>query len=161
MYSLQGYGNMIADSVRTDAYAAALRAAVRPGCVVVDIGTGPGFFAILACRFGARRVVAIESGDIIEVARHVAAANGCSDRIEFLHADSRTVEIGERADVVVADLRGVLPYFGRHLETMKDARTRLLAPGGSMIPAQDTIFAACVEAPELHRPVTSPWSDNK
>lgn len=161
MYSLQGYGNMIADAVRTDAYAAALRAAVQPGCVVVDIGTGPGLFAILACRFGARRVIAIESGDIIDVARRVAAANGCADRIEFLHADSRAVEIDERADVVVADLRGVLPYFGRHLETMKDARARLLAPDGAMIPSRDTIFAACVEAPELHRPVTTPWSDNK
>jgi hypothetical protein len=117
MYSLQGYGNMIADAVRTDAYAAALRDAVRPGSVVVDIGTGPGLFAILACRFGARRVIAIESGDIIEVARRVALANGCADRIEFVHADSRSVEIGERADVVVADLHGVLPYFGRSLET--------------------------------------------
>jgi protein arginine N-methyltransferase 1 len=151
MYSLQGYGNMIADAVRTDAYAAALRAAVRPGCVVVDIGTGPGLFAILACRFGARRVIAIESGDIIEVARRVAAANGCADRIEFVHADSRDVEIGERAEVVVSDLHGVLPYFGRHLETMKDAHLRFLAPGGAMIPAKETMIAACVEAPELHR----------
>jgi hypothetical protein len=130
MYSLQGYGNMIADAVRTDAYAAALRAAVRPGCVVVDIGTGPGLFAILACRFGARRVIAIESGDIIEVARRVAAANGCADRIEFVHADSRDVEIGERAEVVVSDLHGVLPYFGRPLETMKDAHLRFLARRG-------------------------------
>jgi protein arginine N-methyltransferase 1 len=161
MYSLQGYGNMIADAVRTDAYAAALRAAVRPGCLVVDIGTGPGLFAILACRFGARRVIAIESGDIIEVARRVASANGCADRIEFLHADSRKIEIGERADVVVADLHGVLPYFGRSLETMKDAHARFLARDGVMIPARETILAACVEAPELHGPVTSPWSDNK
>lgn len=161
MYSLQGYGNMIADAVRTDAYAAALRAVVRPGCVVVDIGTGPGLFAILACRFGARRVIAIESGDIIEVARRVAAANGCADRIEFIHADSREVEIGRRAQVVVSDLHGVLPYFGHHLETMKDAHLRFLAPGGAMIPARETMIAACVEAPDLHRPVTSPWSDNK
>jgi protein arginine N-methyltransferase 1 len=120
-----------------------------------------GLFAILACRFGARRVIAIESGDIIEVARRVAGANGCADRIEFIHGDSREVEIGERADVVVADLRGVLPYFGRHLETMKDARARFLAPDGAMIPARDTILTACVEAPELHSPVTTPWSDNK
>lgn len=49
MYSLSGYGDMIADRVRIEAFAQALRGAIRPGAVVMDIGTGPGIMAVLAC----------------------------------------------------------------------------------------------------------------
>ena len=48
MYSIMGYGEMIADSVRMDAYVRALRRAVKPGSVVLDIGTGTGIFAVVA-----------------------------------------------------------------------------------------------------------------
>ena len=56
MYSLNAYGSMIADRVRVDAYAEALRKTVHMGSVVVEIGTGPGIFAVLACQLGASRV---------------------------------------------------------------------------------------------------------
>ena len=161
MYSVLGHGDMIADDIRTGAYEQALRAAVKPGSVVVDLGTGMGVFAILAVRYGARAVYAIESSEMIEVARAIAAANGCAGCIEFIHAASTGVELPERADVVVCDLRGVLPYFHNHVASIVDARERFLAPGGTFIPARDTVWAACVSAPELHRTVTSPWLDNR
>ena len=59
---------------------------IKPGSVVVDMGTGTGIFALLACRLGARRVYAIEPDDAIQVAKEIAAANGCADRIEFMQA---------------------------------------------------------------------------
>lgn len=91
MYSLAGYGSMIADRVRMDAFAQALRQATTPESVVVDIGTGTGILALLACRFGARRVYAIEPDDAIQVAREIAAANGYADRIDFIQAVSTKV----------------------------------------------------------------------
>ena len=74
-YTVADYGAMIVDPVRMDRYARALEQAVRPDAVVVDIGTGTGIFALLACRFGARRVYAIEPDDVIQVAREIAGAN--------------------------------------------------------------------------------------
>jgi protein arginine N-methyltransferase 1 len=148
MYSLSDYSSFIADRVRTGAYALALRQAIRPGCVCLDIGTGTGFFAVLACKLGARKVIAVEPDDAIHVARELAVANGCAGRILFLQDLSTRVDLDERADVIVSDLRGVLPLLGQHLPSLMDARHRLLAPGGTLIPRKDTLWAALVEAPE-------------
>jgi type I protein arginine methyltransferase len=160
MYSIRGYGAMIADSLRTDAYREALRQAVKPGTVVLDIGTGTGIFALLACRFGARKVYAIEPSDAIEVAREIAAANGCRDRIEFIQELSRKVDLPERADVIVSDIRGVLPFFDHHLPSIIDARERMLIDGGALIPKCDSLWAAVAEAPELYKTYAVPWEGN-
>jgi SAM-dependent methyltransferase len=157
MYSVAGFGSMIADQVRTNAYFEALRQTIKPGDVVLDIGTGTGVFALLACRFGAKKVYAIEPSDAIQVAREIAVANQCQDRIEFIQDLSTKIELPERADVVVSDLRGVLPLFGHHLPSIIDARGRLLAPGGVLIPKCDTLWAAVLEAPEIYERQTGPW----
>jgi protein arginine N-methyltransferase 1 len=161
MYSLREYGVMITDSARADAYALALRQAIRPGCVVLDIGTGTGIFALLACRYGAGRVYAIEVSDVIQVAREIARANRLEDRITFVQGASMQVDLPEKADVIITDLRGVLPLAGRLVPSIADARRRLLAPAGILIPRRDTLWAAVVEAPGLyHRNYTHPWQIN-
>jgi Ribosomal protein L11 methyltransferase (PrmA)/Arginine methyltransferase oligomerization subdomain len=159
-YSLTGYGDMIADRVRMEAYAQALRAAVRPGSVVVDIGTGPGIMAVLACQFGASRVFAIEPGEIIQVAREIAAANRCADRIEFFENVSTKVKLPVRADVIVSDLRGILPLLEQNIPSIVDARRRFLAPGGTMIAQEDRIWVAVAEAPERYGKIVDPWEHN-
>lgn len=151
---------MIEDAVRMDAYAAALERTVRPGSVVLDIGTGTGLMALLACRLGARRVFAVEAGDSIHLARAAARASGCADRIHFIQDVSTRVELPERADVVVSDLRGVLPLFQQHVASIADARERLLAPGGVLVGRRDTLYAAPVEAEEEHRRITRPWDEH-
>ena len=161
MYNISSYGAMIVDSLRMDAYARALRAAVKPGCVVADIGTGTGVFALLACSYGARRVFAVETNDAISLARELAAANGYGDRIDFFQAASTDVDFAERSDVVVCDLRGILPPFQRSLPSMIDLRQRVLAPGGTLIPARDWLWGAVVEAPELHARVMEPWTGER
>lgn len=157
MYSLRDFGEMIADAERFGAYARAIEAAVRPGDTVAEIGCGPGVFSLLACRAGARRVFAIESDDSIHFARQLAAANGFTDRIEFLQSDSRKTELPERVNVIVSDIRGVLPLYDHVIPSMEDARQRLLATGGIMIPRRDTLKAAVIEAGEYYSRLTSPW----
>jgi len=160
MYSLDGYGSMVADRVRVDAYAEALRKTVRAGSVVVEIGTGPGIFAVLACQLGASHVYAIEPSEIIQVAREVAAANGYTDKIEFFEQFSNHVTLPTRADVIVSDLRGVLPLLERHIPAIVDARRRFLAPGGTLIARKDTLWAAIAEAPKPYGELVDPWDHN-
>lgn len=157
MYSLHFYGQMLADAPRMDAYTAALRQAVRPDSVVLDLGCGPGVFALLACKFGARRVYAVEPDNVVGVAREAAVANGCADRIEFFESLSTDVSLPEPATVIISDLRGVLPWFEKHIPSIIDARERLLAPGGMLIPRRDVLWAAVAEAPEQYEDLVGPW----
>jgi protein arginine N-methyltransferase 1 len=157
MYSLRHFGDMIGDSVRFNGYAKAISRSVRAGDVVAEIGCGPAVFALLACQAGAKRVYAIETEDIIEVAKQIAAANGFADRIQFFQNDSRKVELPERVDAIVSDIRGVLPLFDGALASQQDARRRFLAPNGVMIPRRDILKAAIIEAEKTYLRLTSPW----
>lgn len=157
MYSIHFYGKMLADAARMDAYSAALRRAVKPESVVMDLGCGPGVFALLACKFGARRVYAVEPENIVGLAREVAVANGFSDRIEFFEKLSTEITLPEPATIIISDLRGVLPLFERNIPSIIDARERLLAPGGVLIPERDVLWASVVEAPEQYAKIVGPW----
>ena len=159
-YSLSGYGDMIADRIRIEAFAEALRRAVRPGMVVMDIGTGPGILAVLACQRGASRVYAIESSEVIQVAREIAVANHCADKIEFFEDLSTKITVPIPADVIISDLRGILPLFGYHIPSIADARRRFLTPGGTLIAHKDLLWAAVVEAPKTYSKVVDAWDHN-
>jgi protein arginine N-methyltransferase 1 len=158
MYSLQAYGEMIADHERFGAYSKAITEEVRPGDVVLEIGCGPGVFAMLACQAGARKVYAIDSEEIVYFARELAAANGFSDRMEFIQSDSRRLQLPERVNVIVLDIRGSLPFFGEAVASIEDARRRFLAPGGRLIPLRDTLKAAVIETSDFYSRLVSPWS---
>jgi len=157
MYSVRDFGEMISDAGRFGSYAKAIARAVRPGDTVAEIGCGPGVFSLLACRAGARRVFAIESEHCIHFARQLSAANGFTDRIEFFQSDSRKTELPERVNVIISDLRGVLPLHGNAIQAIEDARQRFLAPGGIMIPQRDALKAAVIDADKFYSRLTSPW----
>lgn len=159
MYTLADYAGMMADRIRIDAYAAALRHAVRGDSIVADLGAGIGTFSLLAARYGARKVYAIEPEDAIHLGRAIAAANGLADRIDFIQARSTDVVLRERATIIVSDMRGTLPQFERHLPAIADARQRLLAEGGVLIPRRDRLWAAIVDAPEAYAGHVAPWGD--
>lgn len=159
-YRLTSYGDMITDRPRMEAYAQALRQTVRPGSVVLDIGAGTGIFSLLAYQFGAGQVHAVEPNDAIEVARATAAANGCAGRITFHRTLSIAITLPRPADVIISDLRGVLPLMQHHISAIADARRRLLAPGGVLIPRRDVLWAGLVEDPKLYRPYAEPWMSN-
>jgi protein arginine N-methyltransferase 1 len=114
--------------------------------------------ALIACRLGARRVYAVEPSSAIQVAREIAESNGYSNTIVFIQNHSTQVSLPEPADVMVSDLRGVLPLFQNHIPSVIDARTRLLAEGGVLLPIGDKLWAVPVEAGELYEQFDRPWT---
>jgi protein arginine N-methyltransferase 1 len=160
MYSLEDYAGMIADTHRIGAYAKAIAAAVMPGDVVAEIGCGPGVFSLFACHAGAKRVYAIDKDPIVDLSKQLAAANGFANQLECLQRDSRSIELPERVNLIVSDIRGVLPFYGHAIPVMEDARQRFLSPCGVVIPQRDTLMAAVIEASEFYSSILSPWRDS-
>ena len=142
------HGRMLHDDRRTGDYLAAVAAAVRPGDVVLDIGTGSGVLAVAAARAGARRVYAVEGSDIAEVAERVFAANGVTDTVTLLPGWSRQIELPEPADLLVAELIGNEPLEEEILETTLDARRRLLKPDARLVPHRLTLLARPLRLPD-------------
>lgn len=139
----------LSDSNRLDVFARAIQALVRPGSVVVDLGSGTGILGLLACRAGASRVYSIEYGGMIALAQAVASANGFADRVIFERALSTEVALPERADVVVADQIGHFGFDAGLWEYFADAGRRFLQPTGVLVPGRIQMLIAPVEAPEL------------
>jgi len=142
------HARMLHDERRTSDYIAALRQAVRPEDIVLDIGTGSGVLAIAAARAGARHVYAVEASDIADVAERVVAANGVGDRVTLIRGWSREIELPEPADVLVAEVIGNEPFEEEILETTLDARRCLLKPGARLIPHTLELVARPLPIPD-------------
>lgn len=142
----------LADDHRLVAYRRALEAVVRPGDVVLDLGTGTGVLGVLAARAGAGRVYAVDATAMLGVARAIVRANGLDDRITLIKEHSLRVELPERVDVVVADQLGPFGLEAGMFEAYADARRRHLKPGGTLIPGRLDLLAAPITSEAL-------WAD--
>ncbi len=142
---------MVNEERRNAAFEKAIRAAVRPGDLVLDIGAGSGLLSLLAARAGAGRVIACEvNRPLAEIAREIVAKNGFSEIIEIIPKASQqldpNVDLPRRADVLVAEVLDSAVIGEGALETIEHARHHLLAPGARIIPARARIRAALVES---------------
>jgi len=124
---------ILADAVRNEAFGRAIKAVVKPGDTVVDVGSGTGFLAMLARRSGAERCFLIESDpDLVRLSGEILKRNrmtGCT----IVHAHSSEVTGLPKADVVFSETLGNFAYEESIIEGMKDAR-RFLKPRGRMVP---------------------------
>ena len=145
--ALEYHREMVSDEPRTSAYARAIAETVRPGDVVVDIGTGTGILAMLAARAGARVVYAIESARVAELARRVVAANGLEGTVTVIEAVSDDVTLPERADVLVSEILWNAGLGEGIVASFEDARARLLKQDARLIPARVEMWIAPVQSP--------------
>lgn len=158
LYTIHDYAAMLGDEHRMKAFSEALRRATKPGSVVVDLGTGMGYFAVLACHLGAKHVYAIETNPAISVGEKLARENKVADRITWYQEDSHKVTLPEPADVLISDLRGLLPHCEGLLPAIIDARQRFLKPDGCLLPQTDRIWVTIGSDSEAYTQAISPWN---
>lgn len=142
--------SMLADAVRNDAYARAIRETVRPGDVVLDIGAGSGLLAMMAAQAGAGRVVACEANPALAAtARRIVELNGFADRIEIVAEKStalgRSGALAEGADVIVSEIFSHTLLDEGAIESLNDGMKRLVRPGARIIPASASVEVALVD----------------
>lgn len=156
--TVAGHRSMALDGVRNAAYGDALRQAVMPDSVVLDLGAGTGIHGLMAARLGARRVYLVEPEPILSVAEEVAEANGLADVVCCLRGRLEDVTLPEPIDVIVSVLTGNFLLTEDLLETLFVARRRWLKPGGILIPSAASMEVVPVAAPGFHDKEIACWS---
>lgn len=139
---------MLNDRGRTDSFLKGIPEVVKPGDVVVDIGTGTGVLAMAAARAGAKHVYAVEASVIGEFAQRIFEANGLADRITLVSGWSTKIDLPEKADVLITETIGNEPLGENVMEIVSDAKKRLLKPGARLIPGKVRILGLPVSIPE-------------
>lgn len=149
--------SMLDDKVRTDSYLSALLQTIKPGDVVLDIGSGTGVLACFACQAGAKHVYAIEQGAIIGLAREICARNNLQERVTFINDWSSNIELPEPADVLVTETIGNIGFEEGILHWVLDAKKRFLREGARIIPRTMEMFAVPVESKDDYEMVDN-WA---
>lgn len=136
---------LLADEKRTKAFREAILRTVKPGDVVVDVGCGSGILSFFACEAGAARVYAIDQTHLADVASFLSRHLGVDDRVTVLHGEAKTLELPERADVLLSETLGVAGLDEGIGEIVADARARFLRPGARIVPQRVGVSIMPVE----------------
>jgi predicted RNA methylase len=97
----------LADHQRTSAFQSAIQAVVKPGDVVLDLGSGSGIMAIFAARAGARKIYSVEIGAYLsQASAEIFQRNGYGTLIIPLRMDARDVSLRcvDKPDVVICEM---------------------------------------------------------
>ena len=136
---------LVGDEVRTRSFYESIRATVRKGDVVLDVGAGSGILSLFAARAGAKRVYAVERAPgAAALARRLVAGNGLADVVEVIEADAEGALLPEPVNVIVSEWLGAYGVDENMLAPVLISRDRWLAPGGTLIPSVVTAWLAPV-----------------
>ncbi len=141
---------MVSDRYRTNTFAAAIREAVEPGDVVLDVGTGTGILAMLAAKAGARKVYAIDATDIAAVATDLVKANGLSGQVQVFHGRAGELQLAQKVDLIISEWLGNAAFAEGMLHAVLDARDHNLKATGRMLPSKVRLLIAPLDEPILY-----------
>src|SRR5439155_24549140 len=124
---------MLNDRLRMTAYRQAIFEAVKPGDLVLDLGTGTGILSQWALEAGARRVFGVDlNGAILAHAVERIRGAGLAGRFEPIHQISYRVELPQPVDVLISEIMGNMADNEDFQPILEDAIRRFLAPGGTV-----------------------------
>ncbi|MEQ1651535.1 MAG: 50S ribosomal protein L11 methyltransferase [Hyphomicrobium sp.] len=146
---IEYHRTLIADTVRNDAFYAALKAVIVPGqTVVADIGAGTGLLGLMASKLGAKTVYMFETAEVAGVADKILKANRAKNcHLIPCHSTDFTDRL--QVDVIVSETLGNYALEENIIDTLTDARRRFLKPKGSVIPSEIKQYAAPVVTPRI------------
>jgi len=166
---------MLKDKVRSLAYKDAIFENKKDfeGKVVLDVGAGTGekhelsnflmlfqgFLSILAAKAGAKKVYAVEGGEITKIASKIIQENGLDDVITVIRGKIEEVELPEKVDLIISEWMGILLLFEGMLESVLVARDKWLKKDGKMYPSHADIYLSLLSDPTFYKENIDFWKD--
>jgi SAM-dependent methyltransferase len=132
---------MLSDEVRLSAYRQAIQDVVKPGDVVIDAGSGTGILALYAAKAGAAKVYAIENSDFADWIPIMAAQNGMADVIELVRGNFGSVQLSEKADVLITETFGAWALAEGAAADLENCIRHNLKPDAKLIPNHVQLYA--------------------
>ncbi|MDO8648704.1 MAG: 50S ribosomal protein L11 methyltransferase [Candidatus Peregrinibacteria bacterium] len=108
-YNYWGSSDMVfqclIDKKRVSALKKAILKTVKPGDVVVDLGTGTGIMSTFAIDAGAKKVYAVEAdAGLCETFENNLKSNGYKGKIVLIEGDATQIKLPEKVDVVICEM---------------------------------------------------------
>jgi len=132
--------NLLSDESRVKGFKEAIDLIVKNGDVVIDLGAGVGLLSHLASK-KAKIVYAVEiEPNVLRKGMEIANKNQM-DNIKFVRGDARSVELPEKADVILCEMCDTALIAELQVPVLNHALENYLKPGGKIIPycAQTTV----------------------
>lgn len=130
---------MIGDTVRVNNYHKAITSQIKPGDVVLDLGTGTGILSFFAAKQNPKQIYSVDHSDFINVAEKIAKHNNINN-ISFVRTNSREFDPGEKVDVILHEQIGDDLLNENMIENILDLKKRLLKEGGRILPSKFELF---------------------
>ncbi|RKH34612.1 class I SAM-dependent methyltransferase [Corallococcus sicarius] len=139
--------SVLADPRRVETWHRAVERYVRPHHVVVDVGAGTGLRTFLAAHQRPRKLYAVDDSRLLDTAQWVARRNGL-ENIDFVREPTWHFQPPEKADVLLHELLGDALFDAGLVPRMLDLRSRLLKPGGRILPNRFEVYVEPVQLRE-------------
>jgi histone-arginine methyltransferase CARM1 len=140
--------NMLADSVRTSTYHAAItgNSAMFKDKIVMDLGAGSGILSYFAIQAGAKRVYAVEASKMANnISKLVERTPAFKGKIIVINKKIEDMDSSqEKVDIIVSEPMGVLLVHERMIESFIVSRDKYLKPEGVLFPNAGIIYLAPV-----------------
>jgi len=174
----------LVDIKRTETFKQAIQKVVKPGSIVIDIGSGTGIFALFAAEAGAAKVYAVEVEHLLATClRQTVAASKYEDVIEVVEGNALEVDLPKNVDVVIAELieTGLMDEMqvpvmnALHEQGIIGSNTKVIPQANKtnleLIHIDDTFYGHVIKAPkhmwpfynldskEWSQPTVTPLSD--
>lgn len=147
---LQEHEIMVADTIRIDSYHQAIKRYVKPGDIVLDLGTGTGILSLFAAQQNPEKIYAIDHSEFIGVAKKIAILNSI-DKIDFIKESSFSFTPTEKVDVILHEQVGDDLFEEDMLENILDLKKRILKNDGIILPGKFELFLEPVSLKETYR----------
>lgn len=144
---------------RNTLYRRAIGAALAPGDMVADLGSGVGVLGLFCLEAGAAHCWGIDSSEAIHLARESMERAGLAERYTCIADTTFRTELPQRVDLIICDHVGYMGIDYGIIPLMRDARRRFLKPGGKMIPQALDLMVAPVASDACHTKARM-WGDD-